>query len=127
LPREARTHRGERDIAVDHPECRLDHVTALIHFSDDPVSAMRPVCRDGDPGPFDGLVPAGDIGQYVAVSSPVLAGDDDAGLVGIVSRSDGRIDRDDDPRELRHGDDARGLDDAVVPQGPRYIFKQFGV
>jgi hypothetical protein len=22
-------HRGERDIAVDHPECRLDHVAAL--------------------------------------------------------------------------------------------------
>jgi hypothetical protein len=44
----------------------------------------------------------------------------------LVTR-DGRIDRHDDPRKLRHGADARGLDDAVVPQVPRYIFKQFGV
>ena len=51
-------YRGERDIAVDHPECRLYHIAALVDFADDAVGTVRPIGVYGDLGPFDGSISA---------------------------------------------------------------------
>jgi hypothetical protein len=55
---------------------------AVVDLGDDAVGPMRPVGGDRQAGPLDRRVTPRDVGQHIAVAVLVLAGHDDAGLVG---------------------------------------------
>ncbi len=80
-------HCGIGDVVVDHAQRRLHHLAAVIDLGDDPVGTVALIGGDGDAGPLDRRVMAGEVGQYIAAAVLVLAGDDDAGLVGVLARA----------------------------------------
>jgi hypothetical protein len=80
---------------------RPDHVAAVVDLGHDAVSPMRPVGGDRQAGPLDRRITPRDVGQHIAVAVLVLAGHDDAGLVGLVAGCHGRIDGHDDARHRR--------------------------
>ena len=76
---------------------------------------MRPIGGDGDFRPFDRLVFARGIGQHVAMTLVVFAGDEDAGLVGVLTRARSRINRDHNSRQIWRCRLPGCINDWVVP------------
>src|SRR5207248_546130 len=80
--------------------------------------------------PFGRRIATGLIGQNIAVPVGVLAGDDDAGLVGVLAGRRGGIDRHDDPHQVRDISmdwPARLLDQRAGPKGTGYVVQYLGV
>src|SRR6202022_328197 len=118
------------DVVVDYAQRRLDHLAAVIDLGDDPVGTVALIGGDGDAGPPDGGVMAGEVGQYIAAAVLVLAGDDDAGLVGVLARTRCRVDGDYDAHQVAHHEPhrrPRRLDERSAPQRTRHIVEQLAV
>ena len=79
---------GERDIRIDHAKGRLDHLAAVVDLGDDAIGLMLAIEPDGDARPFGRRVAARTIAEDVAVPRGILAGDDNAGFVGILAARD---------------------------------------
>src|SRR5205823_12962233 len=80
--------------------------------------------------PFGRRIATGLIGQNIAVPVGVLAGDDDAGLVGVLAGRHGGIDRHDDPDEIGNilvRRPARLFDQPAGPKGARHVVEYFSV
>src|ERR1700731_2787783 len=78
---------------------------------------------DGNQKPWPAEA-TGLIGQNIPVPVGVLAGDDDAGLVGVLAGRHGGIDRHDDPHQVRDISmdwPARLLDQRAGPKGTGYV------
>jgi hypothetical protein len=71
----AGVHARIGDVVVDHAQRRLDHLAAVIDLGDDPVGTVALIGGDGDAGPLDRRVMAGEVGQYIAAAVLVHAGD----------------------------------------------------
>ena len=111
-------NRREGHIRIDHPQGRLNHLAAVVDLGNDAISAVCAVERDGSLCPFGRRVASGGVGEHVTVPGGVLAGDDDAGFVGVLARARGRIDCDHDARQFRYcfvGGPARLFDDRAAP------------
>src|SRR5262249_44048039 len=71
----------------------------------------------------------GAVGEHITVPARILAGDNNAGLVGILARGCRGIDRDDDPDELRQRLfmwPARRIEEPTRPQCPGHIIEELG-
>ena len=73
-----------------------DHVAAIVDLGDDAVGAVRRIGGDRQAGPLGRRVTPREVGQHIAVAVLVLAGHDDAGLVGLFAGRHGPIDGHDD-------------------------------
>ena len=98
--RNASNKAGCRAATPDNAQRRLDHLTAIVDLGHDPVGTVVFVSRNRDLGPLDGHVMAGEVGQDVAAAVLVLAGDDEAGLVGVLAGAGRRVDGDDDAHQV---------------------------
>ena len=78
-------------------------VEATLRMVDPNVPFTRHITdtRNRGFGPIGRGVPATQIGEHVAVTAAILAGNDDTGLVGIFSGGCSRVDRYHDAAQLR--------------------------
>jgi hypothetical protein len=78
------------DIRVDHPDRGLHHIAAVVDLRDNAIGLVLTAEGNCSARPFGRRTATGLIGQNIAVPVGVLAGDDDAGLVGVLA---GRVAR----------------------------------
>src|SRR2546423_10398264 len=104
--------------------------TISVDLGDDPIGVVLAVQRDSGAGPFGRRISGGLISKHIAVPVSVLAGDDDAGLVGVLAGRRGGIDRHDDPHQVRDVSmdwPARLLDQRAGPKGAGDVVQYLGV
>jgi hypothetical protein len=68
--------------AGELPSRGLHHIAAVVDLRDDAIGLVLAVQRDSGAGPFGRRISGGLISKHITVPVSVLAGDDDAGLVG---------------------------------------------
>jgi hypothetical protein len=105
-------------------------MAAIVHLGDDAVCFVLAVKADCSPRPFGRRISARLIRKHVTVTVGVLAGHDDAGLVGVLAGRHGGIDRHDDPHQVRDISmdwPARLLDQRAGPKGTWYVVQYLGV
>src|ERR1700751_1259508 len=73
------------DVWVDHTDCRLDHVTTVVHLGDNAVRLVFAIERDRDSRPFGRRIAAGLIVEHVTVTGRVFPSDNDAGFIGFLA------------------------------------------
>ena len=78
-------HRSKWHIGIDHAQGGLDHVAAIIDFRHDAVGLVLAVQCNRGLRPFGRRIMAGAVSQHIAAPSGVLAGDDNAGLIGVLA------------------------------------------
>src|SRR5712671_4867314 len=108
----------------------LHHIAAVVDLRDDAIGLVLAVQRDSGAGPFGRRISGGLISKHITVPVGVLAGDDDAGLVGVLAGRHGGIERHDDPHQVRDISmdwPARLLDQRAGPKGTGYVVQYLGV
>ena len=123
-------HGGIRDIRIDHPQCGLDHVAAVVDLGDDAIGLVLAIERNRVLRPFGRRIMTGTIGQHITVPASVLAGDDDAGFVRVLAGR--RPDRSrrrsaPSPGMLSWTASASLRSARGIHKGTRYIVEQLGV
>ena len=99
----------------------------MVYLGNDPVSAVRPIGGNRRLRSFRGRVATGRIGEPPTLPLLVLAGNDDAGLVGQSAGGRGRIDRHHHPGQGWCSLCPGRLDDATRPQGTRHVVEKLGL
>jgi hypothetical protein len=107
-------HHQEGHIRINYAG-RFDPLAADVGLGDNPVGAVRAIGCDRGPCRFRRRIAAGRVGEHPTPPLPVLAGEDDAGLVGVLGRGRGRIDWRHHSDQCRGGARSARLDDAAAP------------
>jgi len=79
----ARAYCGEWYVLVDHPQCSLDHIAAIVYFSDNSVGSVISVRPDGNLRPLNRRVSPGKVPEHVTISFSALTSHHNSGFVSV--------------------------------------------